>query len=68
MGLCDMTLSGPILGDSSSHIFAAAGIVPGESRAPEAPVASAKVVKLLGACALCLALVAGLVLLIKRLL
>ncbi len=66
MGLCDMRLSGPSLGASSSHIFAAAGIVSGIP-APEATMASSKVLKLLGACALCLALVAGLVLIIKRL-
>jgi hypothetical protein len=55
-------------GVSYSHISVAAGIVPDRSPAQEATVAGSKVLKLLGACALCLALVAGVVLLIKRLL
>jgi len=53
---------------SYSHILPAAGIVPVGLPAQEAVVAGSKVLKLLGACALCLALVAGVVLLIKRLL
>jgi len=68
MGLCDMRLSGASLGVSSSHIFRAAGIVPDGSPAREATVAGSKLLKLLGACVLCLALVAGLVLIIRRLL
>ena len=68
ISLCDM--SSPVrFWESQARTFSPRPVSYRASPpAPEATVASSKVVKLLGACALCLALVAGLVLLIKRLL